>query len=102
MDRGDLLYARNPGCVAYMSDGGPPRQCGGDEAWAVPHTYLYPQRQRTRLYVCDFHGRDRPGAEPLTGRDRAIIAARRTDERNALARAGRLDLLPPDRRGASS
>lgn len=83
----DLAYGTNPGCVARVSDGRTPHQCRGEEAFAVPHTFEYPRRRRVRLYVCQVHGEQHPAAEPLTNRDRAIIAARRADQAAARRRA---------------
>lgn len=85
----DLVYGTNAGCAARVSDGRTPHQCGGTEAFAVPHTYQGPRRHTVRLYVCQFHGEQHPDAEPLTNRDRAIIRVRRADRDAALRRAGR-------------
>jgi hypothetical protein len=84
-----LTYGTNVGCVARVSHGGSPTQCGAEEAAAVPHTYLYPRRHTTRLYVCAVHGELHPAAEPLTNRDRAIIRGRRVDRDRLLRAAGR-------------
>ena len=90
MSGGDLIYGTNPGCVASSSrGGGTPGQCGGVEAWAVQHRYRYPKPHTTRLYTCDHHGRNHPGAEALTDQDQQIIAARRNRERRLLSPAGR-------------
>lgn len=86
----ELIYGTNAGCVARVSDGRTPHQCGGVEEFAVPHTYEGgPRRHTVRLYVCRVHGELHPAAEPLTNRDRAIIRARRADRDAALRRAGR-------------
>ena len=55
--------------------------------------YKYPTPHATRLYVCAHHAGQVPEAEPLTGRDLAIIRARHKDRRRALEAADRLDLL---------
>ena len=89
----DLAYGSNPGCVARVSTGGSPRQCGGVEAAAVPWRYLYPTPHTARLYVCAYHAEHTPGAVSLSGRDKAIIRARRKDRRARLAVADRLDLI---------
>lgn len=85
-EHADLLYGSNPGCVAARTaDGSAPTQCGGVEAWAVPHRYRYPRPHATRLYVCDIHGRGRADAEPLTDEDRVTIADRHAREDALLA-----------------
>jgi hypothetical protein len=90
----DLVYSQNVGCAAGVTVGsGTPHQCEGREAYAVPHRYKFPRPHTARLYVCDVHGRDRAGAEPLTVEDRATIAGRRARRRAQLERAGRLDLI---------
>lgn len=88
-----LIYGSNPGCVARVNESGRvPHQCGGTEAFAVPHRYEYPRPHRTRLYVCAWHGELHPDAEPLTNRDRAIIGARHADRDAQRRRAGRPNL----------